>query len=57
MCAVEIKLGRDSYHDPEYTGKKISDNDRVTIYIHTMVGEEPLAIKITELHTVEDVCN
>lgn len=52
MCATEIKLGRDSYHDPEYVSKKVSESERFTINIYTLVGEEPMEVKISDLYTV-----
>lgn len=60
MCATEIKLGRDVFHDIDEMAmleKKANESDKTDIYVNTMVGEDPVVLKITESFTVEDVCH
>ena len=58
MCATEIKLGRDIYHDVDQKVQiEKGEAEKVEIYIHTMPHNEVKMVRVTKYDTVEDVCN
>ena len=60
LCATEIELGRDLFHDNDASDelrKTKEQSEKVEIEILTLVEAEPVRIRITEFDTVEDACN
>ncbi len=58
LCATEIKLGRDIYHDSDLKLQHRKQKaEKIQIYIHTMPANELKMVRVTEFDSVEDVCN